>query len=138
MRMLRYLTYPYALMISFLMIIISGEHFGGFYVLYILLALPHGGLHGILAIIGIGLLFLTGSKSKNIGVYKNIAGLLAATCLLLSLFVFFHNDRDGYNDGTFHQAIPLFSILLFASIWLAFTISLIIDISAFKRKRVAS
>ena len=46
------------LITSFLLIIISGEHLGGFYALYLLLALFYGGIHSLLGLSGIVLLII--------------------------------------------------------------------------------
>ncbi len=62
MRILKIITHPYIVIISFFAILISGEGFGGFYLLYLLLALPYGGIHSLLALIGIVLLLVNYNK----------------------------------------------------------------------------
>jgi hypothetical protein len=55
---------------SFLLILISGQYFGGFYILYLLLALPHGGVYAIVAAIGILILVLTYYTFRRRGHYR--------------------------------------------------------------------
>lgn len=50
MKMIKLFTHPVVIIIAFLLILINGEHLGGFYLLYILLGLPHGAVHSLLAI----------------------------------------------------------------------------------------
>jgi hypothetical protein len=90
---------PLWLILSFLFIIISGEHWGGFYLLYIFLSLPHGSVYAIIGIAGIILLIASYFKYKPgemppARTVINISGLLF---LILSLFLFFFNDKQGYN-----------------------------------------
>lgn len=113
---------PLLLIASFLFIVISGESFGGFYLLYLLMALPHGSLHSLLAVLGIVIL-ITG-YIKN-GSSKNAPTLIVfytagVACIISSLLVFFLNDKQGYNNGTFHQLIPLISLIIFSFIALGF------------------
>ena len=65
MKTFNILTHPLLLITSFLFILISGEHLGGFYLMYILIALPHGGIHSLLALTGIVLLVCSYSKYKS-------------------------------------------------------------------------
>ena len=116
MKMIKLFTHPVVIIIAFLLILISGEHLGGFYLLYILLGLPHGAVHSLLAIVGIGLLFFTNYKYQqqfifNIEPVLNIMGLIM---LMLSLFLFFYNDKNHYNYGTFYQTIPVILLVVFA------------------------
>ena len=58
MKMIKLFTHPVVIIIAFLLILISGEHLGGFYLLYILLGLSHGAVHSLLAIDGMAYCFL--------------------------------------------------------------------------------
>lgn len=123
-KILPLITHPLVLIISFLFIIIIGEHLGGFYYFYILLALPHGGIHAVLAVIGIALLLLT----KYI-IYKDwpyfihsILNIIGAVLLPLSLFLFFYRDKDNYNEDTLQQAVPLLLIIIFSLLSIIFII----------------
>ena len=125
MKILNILTHPVVLIISFLLILISGQHFGGFYLIYLLFALPHGGIHAIFGFTGILIILFSYYKFKGIRQYRiesflNIAGLLFLLC---SIFFFFYNDKQGYNYQTFDQVVPLISLVLFAIISLFYLVS---------------
>lgn len=98
---------------------ISGENFGGIYLIYLLFALPHGAIHAILALIGISVLIVSNEKLRTgrIGPILNLAGAL---CLFLSLFFFFYNDKQGYNSATFEQTVPQLSLGLFGILIVGF------------------
>ena len=115
MKLFKILSHPYTLIISFLMILISGQHLGGFYMFYILLALPHGGVHSLFALAGIIILLINynqhdNEKRSNIKMLLNLSGL---AFLLVSIVLFFLNDRQHYNWDTFQQIIPISTLLLF-------------------------
>ena len=96
------LSHPATVLISFSLIMVSGEHIGGVYLWYLLLALPHGGLYAILAILGAaGLLWQ--SKGRYLHPYIRCA---AVVFLYASLFIFFYRSWD-YNEGTFSEVVPL-------------------------------
>ena len=122
MKALKIITHPYTLIISFLLVIISGEHLGGFYALYLLLALYYGGVHSLLGLSGIILLAVArtkGAKNKT----SFLPGLLnigGAVLIVFSLVWFFYADKEGYNYGTFYQFIPRLSLILFGLIALLF------------------
>ena len=124
MKIVQTITHPLFLVISFMFILINGLHVEGFFLFYILIALPHAGIHSILAVLGIGILVINYSKYKNKFNYQiepilNIAGALL---LLSSLFCFFYNDVDRYNYGTFYDTVSLFFLILFLLIELTFLI----------------
>jgi hypothetical protein len=131
MKAIKIIRNPLWLILSFLFIIISGEHWGGFYLLYILLSLPHGSVHAIIGIAGIILLTTAYLKYKQgemspARTVINISGLLF---LILSLFLFFFNDKQGYNSGTFYQLVPLVSLGVFLLITISFAAYNIIGVS---------
>lgn len=122
MKVFKIITHPFLLITIFLFILISGEHWGGFYLLYLLLALPHGGIHSIIAITGISMLiisFYRYRKTKSF-LIEPILNTLGSLLLVLSLILFFYNDKQGYNDGTFHQVIPLITLGIFSLVTLFF------------------
>ena len=133
MKVFKILTHPVLLIISFLFILISGEHLGGFYALYILLALPHGWLHSLLALIGIIILILSYNvyKNKASGNILNIAG---AVMLVFSIVTFFYADKEGYNYGTFYQTMPIISLVLFGLLALLFILKNVVE--SFSKKRL--
>ena len=131
MKTFNILTHPVVLIISFLFILISGEHLGGFYLMYLLLALPHGGVHALLGLLGIALLMFSYVKYKR--AYKGFVepglNIVSVCCMVLSLFFFFYRDKKGYNDGTFEQLVPQITLILFAVLSLLFIIKNIVGSS---------
>ena len=93
----------------FSLLLIEGEHFGGFYLLYLLLALPHGGAYSIIAFAGI-ILVLAGKNinAKNLKLIFSGGGLLL---MFLSLLIFF--NRGDNKQATFQQLVPIISFCLF-------------------------
>ncbi len=133
MKLINIITHPVLVLVSFCVILISGEHFGGFYLLYIMMALPHGGIHAVLALIGAGLVLFSYAKYKRgskffIDLLLNIVGVFA---LYGSLLLFFWNSWE-YNDQTFQQGLPLFTIILFVVLSLS---CLIYSIAQFARTK---
>ena len=122
MKVMKIFAHPFLIIISFCLMIISGEHLGGFYLSYLLLALPHGGIHSLFAFVGIVLLLISYNKLRDKKAAKvksimNIAGLLL---MILSLFFFFYNDKEHYNYGTFYQFVPQVSLIIFQLYLFAF------------------
>jgi TRAP-type uncharacterized transport system fused permease subunit len=117
MKVFKILSHPYTLIICFLMILISGEHLGGFYILYLLLALPHGAIHSILALAGIGVLLFTFYRFQRKKVHRAeiLLNVLGLALLFLSIYLFFANDKQHYNFGTFEQVVPV-STLFFTGV----------------------
>jgi hypothetical protein len=122
MKAMKIITHPYTLIISFFAILISGQNLGGFYLLYLLLALPPAGLHSILAFLGVVLLLVNHYKYKrnNNFFLRNVINIGGLALLILSLFLFFYNDKQHYNYGTFYQAVPLVTLIIFATLALIF------------------
>jgi hypothetical protein len=125
MKTVKILVHPVSLIICFLMIIISGQHLGGFYLLYLLLALPHGSIHALLGISGAILLLINHywiklSVNKYVFIFINAVG---SFLLAMSLYVFFINDKEHYNYGTFSQTVPLITLALFGIVFISFFIN---------------
>jgi membrane-bound ClpP family serine protease len=122
MKAIRIITHPYTTIISFCMIMISGQHLGGFYLLYLLLALPHGGIHALLALFGVMLLLISYNKYKRKKLYliENIINVIGIILLILSLYLFFYNDKEHYNYSTFYQLLPQITLIIFSIIAVVF------------------
>lgn len=122
MKIAKLLSAPYMLVIAFLLLLISGKHIGGFYLLYLLLALPHGGIHALLALAGIACLLLTHKYCswQHHGTIRLLGAIAGVALLAGSLLSFFTYDATGYNDGTFEQAVPIASFVLAGCLALLF------------------
>jgi hypothetical protein len=123
--MKKFITNPITLIVSFLIILISGQQFGGFYLLYLFLGLSHGAAYAIAGILGTVLLILSslltkdGSKSR-VNLLVNLPGVVL---LWLSLLLFFYNDKRNYNASTFSQLIPQILLLFFLLVSISFFIA---------------
>lgn len=122
MKIISIFTHPVVLVISFLLVLISGEHYGGFYLLYILLALPHGGVHALLGIGGIAVILFSYLRygRRFVHAAEGVLNLIGAFMLVLSLYLFFANDKADYNDGTFKQTVPLVTLYVFGVLVVGF------------------
>jgi membrane associated rhomboid family serine protease len=110
MKAIKIMGHPLVLSFIFLFLLIEGDHFGGFYLLYLLLALPHGALYAILAVFGVIAVVLGSSKvmSKVVGLLLSLSGLIS---MLVSLLIFF---SPGNKFDTFRLTIPLLTFIVFA------------------------
>ncbi len=81
--------------------------------MYLLLGLPHGVPHAIIAVAGLGAMFI-GYKiyRKQLSPVKPLLYLAGNALMIFALFTFFGASK-GYNDGTFRQTVPLVSFVLF-------------------------
>lgn len=136
MKLFKLLSHPMFLICFFPVLLISGESFGSVYLFYIILALPYGSIHALLAVAGISLLTFSLVRFDRLNKFLiepllNLAGVL---CLVLSLYYFFHNDKSNYNIGTLEQSVPLVMLCLFGLFCLIFTCYNIL--SLFKKNNV--
>lgn len=115
MKWFRILSHPYTLIICYLLIMISGKSFGGFYAMYILMGLPFGAIHSLLAVTGILMLIVNYAVDRNRLVYQ-LANILGFIFLVASLFYFFSADTQHYNWATFHQGVPVLSLIVNAAV----------------------
>lgn len=112
MKVLKFIGHPVVVITVFLLIMISGEAFGGPYLLYLILGAPHGAAYSLTAIAGIALLCLTLTKLKIkfISFILTFAGIVLLFC---SIVLFFQGDRLRYNEDSFVQTVPKFTMVLF-------------------------
>jgi len=123
MKVIQILTHPICVLVLFCLVLISGENFGGFYLLYVLMALPHGGIHAILAVAGTAVLLFSYLKYGGKSVYfiDPLLNILGVFCLYLSLWLFFLHSWD-FNQATFQQSVPIGSFVLFGLVSLGFLV----------------
>ncbi|WP_345257318.1 hypothetical protein [Flaviaesturariibacter amylovorans] len=98
---------------AFLLILISGEDFGGPYILYLLLGAPHGATYAMSGIVGL-LLATYSVVPKRIGLMPLAGSITGHSLMIWSLFLFFSGERLAYNMPTFSQVLPLISFIAFA------------------------
>lgn len=133
MKWIKYIGHPVLTLSLFLLLLIESEHFGGFYLLYILMALPTGAPFAITALIGLISLFV-GYKIHRQHLHPIKPGLylLGYGLMVISLVLFF-GRRDRLE--TFQLTIPTLTFIAFGICSLCFivyTISLLIK--AIERK----
>src|SRR5690606_13686161 len=123
MKFIKILTSPILVVILFSLILVSGEHFGGFYIMYLLMAIPHGGLHAIFAMVGIGLVLFSYRRYRGQAqfIIEPILNIIGIFLLYASLLFFFYRSWE-YNDQTFEQGVPVTSLILFGVVSIAFLI----------------
>ena len=121
MKWISILTHPVLVLTLFCLILISGEHIGGFYAMYILMALPHGGVHAIFALVGAALILFSYWKYKGASKYliDPLMNVIGVFLLYFSLWLFFFSTWE-YNDATFQQVAPVASLILFVLVSLGF------------------
>ena len=112
------IAHPLLLILSFCAIIISGEHLGGFYIMYITMGLLVPAFHSIFGTIGI-LCLLISHYWKTKYFVLNLAGIM---CMILSLFRFFLQPNGSYNYNTFNQFLPMASLVIFGILSVIFII----------------
>lgn len=114
MKLVKIFSHPIVVIALFCLTLVSGKHLGGVYLLYLLMAIPHGASYAMLAIAGIVLL-LFGYYKKNrkpTAWVPLLMGLAGISCMVGSLYLFFQNSWE-YNADTFSQPVPIFSYILF-------------------------
>lgn len=127
MKFFKILSHPYTFIFSFLFIVISGEHLGGFYALYILLGLLPGVIHSLLGFFGILILVLGYQLPRTTKAYiKQCLSIVGAGMMFTSIYLFFKNDTAHYNWGTFEQSIPVATLVLFGLLGLCFLIGTVL------------
>ena len=120
MKIYRILSNPYALIICFSLILISGEHWGGFYGMYILMGLMFGGVHSFLAVAGILVIAAGHNWLKGPVFLQQLIKLVGVSLLFFSLYIFFTNDKEHYNWGTFEQTVPIITIIITSIVAICF------------------
>ncbi len=112
MKLLKIIGHPVAIISVFLLVMISGESFGVPYLLYLILALPHGGSYALLAVGGILLLSFSSNREVKWRILNPVLRLVGILLLILSLYVFFQCSRGHYNANTFEQTVPILSLVV--------------------------
>lgn len=123
MKFFKMLSHPYTLILSFMFILISGQHIGGFYAMYIFLGLLQGAVHSVLGFLGIIVLAATHhSVLSRTFPLRQVLNVTGVGLLFVSLYFFFMNDKQHYNWGTFNESVPLFTLFFAGFIALCFLV----------------
>jgi hypothetical protein len=122
MKLFKILSHPYTLIICFSLILISGEQWGGFYAFYLLLALPYGGVHSLLALAGFFSMLASLHWVKDHLVLQQVLNVVGVFFLVSSLYYFFDNDKLHYNWGTFQEPVPLSTLIITICVGICFLI----------------
>jgi hypothetical protein len=122
MKIVKWIGHPVILVIVYLLLVIEGDQFGGFFMLYLLLALPHLVLYALVA--ALGLFFMILAFNLNRDKYLNritVFYLIGYTSMIVSLVLFF---AKGNKWETFELAIPRLSFILFGICSICFLINI--------------
>ena len=123
MKIIKWIGHPVIVICTFLLLITEGENFGGFYVLYLILALPHGALYAILASIGIASIVLGFNIQKEkLLIQKQMLYLIGLLLMITSLINFF---LTGNQLATFQETVPLLTFVIYGVCCLCFFVSII-------------
>ncbi|MGC4038415.1 MAG: hypothetical protein QM764_20795 [Chitinophagaceae bacterium] len=102
MKFFKYAGNPYLFISLYLLLIIEGEHFGGFYLLYLLMALPHGASYAVVSVSGI-LLLVAANTIKSL-ILQRVLTPVGFVVMVIGLLLFFIR---GTADETFNLIFPL-------------------------------
>lgn len=120
MNIIKWIGHPVVMIVVYLLLIIEGDNFGGFYSIYLLLSLPHAVPYAISAVLGIvGVVIAFNIHSKKYELLKSVLYLLGFGLMIFSLVLFF---ETGYNWTTFRLGVPVASFILFGICGLCFLV----------------
>ncbi len=130
MKLIAIFTHPILVVSLFCLALVSGDHFGGFYLLYILMALPHGGIHALIALAGIGLILFNYVRFKRQSKFliDPLLNIVGVALLYLSMVLFFRNSWN-YNGQTFGQMLPTISYVVFGLVSLGFLVHSVVRLA---------
>jgi hypothetical protein len=120
MKIIKWIGHPVVVICAYLLFITEGQSFGGFYMLYLLLALPHGAPYAILAVLGIaGIVIGFNLPNKSAYWIRPFLYLIGLVLMIASLANFF---ATGDQSGTFIQVVPLTTFTILSVCFLCFLI----------------
>lgn len=125
MKIIRWIGHPVILICIYLLFITEGENFGGFYMIYLMLALPHGAAYAVLAALGIACVVvgfnLPGKKRYWLKPTLYLSGLAFMISSLVNFF------STGDQSGTFEWGFPFITFIILctcATFFLVYSLSL--------------
>jgi hypothetical protein len=92
--------------------------------MYILLGLPFGAGHSLLAVAGIIVLLVSHFRSKNGNIVAGLFNILGVLLLFGSIYYFFWADKRHYNYASFQDMVPMLSMILTALMAICFLVGL--------------
>jgi len=126
MKLRSVITHPYTLVISFFLVCISGQPFGGFYFNHFVMGLYYGTVYSITG--GAGILIILFGHFKFKGPQNQLdAGfinLIGALLMIISLFLFFYLTGNINISAYIVQLLPLLSLLAFCILVTCFVLIL--------------
>jgi hypothetical protein len=121
MKVIKWIGHPVVLICVYLLFITEGENFGGFYMLYLMLSLPHGVPYAVLAALGIASVVFGFNLNKKYPFWiKPLFYLVGLILMVSSLINFF---ATGDQSGTFEDAVPLTTFIIVCVCLLCFFIT---------------
>lgn len=118
MKVIKWIGHPVVLVIVYLLLVIEGDNFGGYYLLYLILSLPHGVPYAVVAALGIaGMVIAFNIHSRKYELMKYALYLVGFALMIISLVMFF---ETGYSWNTFKLTVPLSTFILFGIISFCF------------------
>ncbi len=115
--------HPVLLLSLFLLVMIEGEHFGGFYILYLFFGLMYLAPFTLLAIAGITTIVIGYNLKSEKQRVKSVLYLIGWLLFIASYLVFF-NDLKSNHRETFKTAVPILSFALFGLSSICFLINI--------------
>jgi len=119
------------------MIIIIGQKFSGFYIMYVFMALFELHIHAVWAFIA-AIFLAVGHQMKENDKAKGMISIAGSLLLMVSLITFFYNDKDHYNWDTFQETKSLVSLGIFGLLWTLFVFKNIIPIKRLNKTENSS
>ncbi len=124
MKAIKWIGHPVRLVIIYLLLIIEGDQFGGFFMLYLLLALPHFVPYAITAALGIASIIVGFNlRKENYLSFKPVLFLSGYCLMILSLLLFF---SKGNKWETFEMGLPTLTFVIFGISSLCFLINTVL------------
>ena len=122
MKILKFIGHPVILIIIYLLLVIEGDEFGGFFMMYLMLALPHLVPYSVVAGVGLLLVIVAFNMSAKYWRVLPILYLLGYILMIVSLVMFF---EKGNKWQTFELTVPRFTFIVFGFISICFLVNLV-------------
>jgi hypothetical protein len=123
MKTLKWIGHPVLFVIIYLLLIIEGDHFGGFFILYLLLTLPHLVPYAVVSAFGIiGVVIGYNIEKEKQLKLKLMCYFIGFCLMILALILFF---AKGNKWETFNYILPTVIFIIFGICGLCFLLNAI-------------